>query len=168
MYFFIEKAVVLASIACICVIDYCCCIGHIVSIAFIDSSSRSSQRERHVLHVHVKLRCSNFYESVCGVSVGRPRAYIDAVISAVVKYGCDLWYEIGRAIGLEASEVRAAADGIPSSKGQLLAVIDKRREQIDDDLMMAELLLDVCRNGLVDPIIVDVEQQLQCQGYNRM
>ena len=84
--------------------------------------------------------------------VGRQQNYIDAVISAAVKYGCDFWYEVGRAIGLEASQVRAAADGIPSSKGQLLAVIDKRREQIDDDSMMAELLLDVFRNGLVDPI----------------
>ena len=88
------------------------------------------------------------------------------MISAVVEYGCDFWYEIGRAIGLEASEARAAVDGIHSSRGQLLAVIDKRREQVNDDSMMAELLLDVCRNGLEDPIIADVEQHLQSLGYD--
>ena len=94
--------------------------------------------------------------------------YVDAVICAVVKYGCDAWVEIGRAIGLEASEVWAATDCTLSSEDQLLAVIEKRRGQVDDDSMMAELLLDVCRNGLVDPIIADVEQHLQTLGYDRM
>ena len=67
----------------------------------------------------------------------------DTVRDAVVKYGCNQWYEIGLNLELNGNEIIDKTHVIPTSTGKLLAVIEAKRVK-DGKVKTAEDLLRAC------------------------
>ena len=83
----------------------------------------------------------------------------DTVRDAVVKYGCNDWYEIGLKLGLNGNEIIDKTHVIPPSTGKLLAVIEAKRVK-DGKEKTAEDLLRACY-CMSTPIGKQVEDELK-------
>ena len=83
----------------------------------------------------------------------------DTVRDAVVKYGCNQWYEIGLNLGLNGNEIIDKTHVIPTSTGKLLAVIEAKRVK-DGKVKTAEDLLRACY-CIPTPIGKQVEDDLK-------
>ncbi|XP_062506531.1 uncharacterized protein LOC134183094 isoform X1 [Corticium candelabrum] len=83
----------------------------------------------------------------------------DTVRDAVVKYGCNQWYEIGLKLGLKGDNIKGETHEIPFPTGKLLAVIEAKRRQ-DGKVKTAEDLLRACY-CIPIPIDKEVEDELK-------
>ena len=66
----------------------------------------------------------------------------ETVRRAVVKHGCNQWYEIGMELGLNGNEIIDKTHVIPTSTGKMLAVIEAKwmkdgKEKTAQDLLRA-------------------------------
>ena len=83
----------------------------------------------------------------------------DTVRDAVVKYGCNHWYEIGLKLGLNGNEIIDKTHVISPSAGKLLAIIEAKRVK-DGKVKTAEDLLRACY-FMSTPIGKQVEDELK-------
>ena len=83
----------------------------------------------------------------------------EAVRRAVVKYGCNHWYEIGMELELNDNEITEKTHVIPSFPGKLMAVIEAKRKK-DGKVKTAEDLLRACY-CIPTPIGKEVEDELK-------
>ena len=83
----------------------------------------------------------------------------ETVRRAVVKHGCNQWYEIGMELGLNGNEIIDKTHVIPTSTGKLLAVIEAKRVE-DGKVKTAEDLLRACY-CIPTPIGKQVEDELK-------
>ncbi|XP_062506351.1 uncharacterized protein LOC134182925 [Corticium candelabrum] len=67
----------------------------------------------------------------------------DTVRDAVVKHGCNQWYEIGLKLGLNGNEIKGETHVIPTSTGKMLAVIEAKWMK-DGKVKTAQDLLRAC------------------------
>lgn len=86
----------------------------------------------------------------------------ETVIKTVMKFGSDQWYEIGLALHLNHSQVIATASAIPTHAGRLRALIETRRLQVHDEVVVQELLV-ACKN-IPSGIYGAVEKELKRSG----
>ena len=83
----------------------------------------------------------------------------DTVRDAVVKYGCNQWYEIGLNLGLKGDNIKGETHEIPFPPGKLMAVIEAKRRK-DGKVKTAEDLLRACHR-IPTPIGKEVEDELK-------
>ena len=83
----------------------------------------------------------------------------ETVRRAVVKHGCNQWYEIGMELELNHNEIIDKTHVIPTSTGKLLAVIEAKRVK-DGKEKTAEDLLRACY-CMSTPIGKQVEDELK-------
>ena len=83
----------------------------------------------------------------------------DTVKRALVKYGCNQWYEIGMELGLNGNEIKEETHVIPSFPGKLLAIIEAKRMKVGK-VKTAEGLLRACY-CIPTPIGKEVEDELK-------
>ena len=88
---------------------------------------------------------------------------MESIFTAVVRVGSDQWYEIGLKLGLNHAQINDTVHVIPTNPGKLRALIETRRQQVDDDETVVQELRDACVN-IASPIFGGVKDDLQRQG----
>lgn len=93
-----------------------------------------------------------------------PVADVNSVIKAVIKHGNDRWYDIGLKLGLSNAQVNTTANDKPSGDGKLLALIERKKEEVGVQCL-AQDLLRACKD-ISSPIIGAVEDELQNSSFS--
>ena len=105
----------------------------------------------------VDLMCGYTINVMC-LCIGHSLDF-DTVRDAVVKYGCNHWYEIGLKLELNGNEIIDKTHVIPTSTGKLSAVIEAKRVK-DGKVKTVEDLLRACHR-IPTPIGKEVEEELK-------
>ena len=87
---------------------------------------------------------------------------VESIITAIIRAGSNQWYGIGLKLGLNHAQINNTTHAMPTNPDKLRALIETRRLQVDDQIVVWELL-DACVN-IATPIFGVVEEELKRQG----
>ena len=93
---------------------------------------------------------------------GHPLTDAESVITAIIRVGSDQWYGIGLKLGFNHAQINDTVYSIPTNPDKLRSLIETRRMQVHDQIVLRELL-NACVN-IHTPIFGGVEEELKRRG----